>query len=102
LEEAVNQVRQKEAVQKQQVIVHVREDTRTFSQTSVDAVTKSKKFSGNRKNFKFQNKRDFHKPQEKGKQKCHRYFQFHPRDKCPARNEKCNKCSKIGQFAKQC
>ncbi|XP_061167955.1 uncharacterized protein K02A2.6-like [Saccostrea echinata] len=113
LEEAVNQARQKEAVQKQQAIV--RNELSSFSggTANVDAVSNSKKSAVRKKHFQHaqsgkSGKKEFVKlfgGHNKGaSSSCHRwgYSQAHGRYGCPARNQKCNKCHKIGHFARKC
>ena len=50
--------------------------------------------------------RNFKKPKGNNEeaQKCDRcgYNAHKPQEKCPAKNESCNKCRKIGHFAQVC
>lgn len=112
LEKAVAQVRQREAVQKQQSVV--RDESGT---TSVDAIHKGR----NNRQGKKKNSYNKTQPQDTGRQNrqtfknqstrgtggqksCHRCgnVSYHAREKCPAANVECYKCHKLGHFAKKC
>ncbi|XP_056001795.1 uncharacterized protein LOC125656292 [Ostrea edulis] len=113
LEDAINQARQRGAVQKQQAIVCNELSSSSGGASSVDAVSNFKKH-GQRKKHSFQsgksNKKGFTKPASGHNNKgakpvsCHRCgnSQAHSREEYPAKNQKCNKCHKIGHFARKC
>lgn len=117
LEKAITQVRQREAVQKQQTIV--REDA---TAVSVDAVRKKpyqhkknnnfkKSHETNRPNNGGQNRGNYgnNKPSQgatgqQNRSTCHRcgYSPSHARERCPARDNKCQKCHRIGHYERKC
>ena len=106
LEKAINFVRQKETVRKQQVVL--RGEGKQHADARVDAVS-SGKFSKVKKNRVNHNERPFlderqRSQRDKAKfEKCDRCLgPKHPKKNCPARDSKCHKCGKNGHWQRAC
>ncbi|XP_033730104.1 uncharacterized protein K02A2.6-like [Pecten maximus] len=103
LEKAVAQVRQSEAVKKQQTVVRDSVVTTTTPSSSVDALSKNSKKGYKHHGSKRQyDKSHTSKFQGQANQECQRCGFKHRKDKCPAFNATCRKCSKKGHFEKKC
>ncbi|XP_021340612.1 uncharacterized protein K02A2.6-like, partial [Mizuhopecten yessoensis] len=116
LEKAVTQVRQREAVQKQQSVVRDESGSANGLSVGLDAIKKGQKnrpgkkhsykqTQGSQGNSRFQNR---HSNKNQSTQSTHNFCQRcgkspgHPREKCPASNVECHKCHKMGHYAKKC
>ncbi|CAB3981208.1 Transposon Ty3-G Gag-Pol poly [Paramuricea clavata] len=100
LKKAEDIVRETDAVKKEQSELRNKVD---FSDNGIDSIRSAK----HKKSRREQNNKATGKSNQKdfpGKQSCFRCGkkQFHSREKCPARNSMCNKCSKVGHWAKVC
>ena len=91
LEKAINLVRQSESVKKQQSILH---GAKKSDAAKVDRIPKGKSdFSKKRSDNKHKHKREEHNKSTPS-QRC--LGTPHSKQKCPARDSKCNKCLKNG------
>jgi hypothetical protein len=100
LKKAQDIVRETDAVKKRQSELRKKAD---FPDNGVDSIRSAK----HKKSRREQNNKATGKSKQKdfpGKQSCFRCGKnpSHSREKCPARNSTCNKCSKVGHWAKVC
>lgn len=100
LKKAQDIVRETDAVKKQQSELRNKAD---FLNNDIDFIRSTK----HKKSRREQNNKATGKSNQKdlpSKQSCFRCGknQYHSREKCPAKNSICNKCSKVGHWAKVC
>ena len=71
---------------------------------AVNAVcTRSGQPKGNKRNVNFPKSKVSNTSDKKGSRKCELCtYDWHPRDKCPSKNAKCQKCYRVGHFQKAC
>lgn len=103
LSKAINAVRQKEVVKKQQNLLSFK----AFSaQPTVDAVKSSKQRNSNRgKSADVDSKQNKNKKNQSKQSatRCERCSgPLHPKQACPARNSKCHNCGKVGHWSRAC
>lgn len=101
LEQAVNKVRHSEAVKQQQTLLHNKSELGVPS--NVDAVLQRPPSTKPRRGNKPAQNRS-KQQQTSGQNMCTRCGRtpWHSREDCPVKTQKCNKCGKIGHYAKMC